>query len=180
MKKLLVVTLVLAMASIANAGMIDVVMEGYDDVDQSGTITASDIIYIDIYSNVLLDGYDLDLHVAGPGVLSEHSGGPTANHQTGMMWFYSGIASNGIAQMMDAWLMGSSQVGFLIGGLAIHCEGEGDVLVDLTIGQGATREYGTGYILQEGDLTDLVITQVPEPMTIALLGLGGLFLRRRK
>ena len=32
----------------------------------------------------------------------------------------------------------------------------------------------------EADLGDLTLYTVPEPMTIALLGLGGLFLRRRK
>ncbi|MHC4634756.1 MAG: hypothetical protein ACYSYU_06025, partial [Planctomycetota bacterium] len=93
MKKLLVVTLVLAIASLANAGMIDVVMESYDDVDQSGSITESDIIYIQIVSNVQagLDGYDLDLHVVGPGALSEHSGGPAENHVAGGIgWTYSG------------------------------------------------------------------------------------------
>jgi len=32
----------------------------------------------------------------------------------------------------------------------------------------------------EADFGDLIIYQIPEPMTVALLGLGGLFLLRRR
>lgn len=180
MKKILVLLMVLGMSSWAYAGMIDVVIDGYDDNDQSGDISPSDLIYIKItvgdgYGGS--GGYDLDLHVSGPGTLQEVDGGPTANHQMGMgMWVYSGIANNSIDRMVEVSM--GSMPGDLIWGLAIHCDGEGDVLVDLTL-NGTTRVDGV--VLTEADLGDLVIKQVPEPMTIALLGLGGLLaLRRRK
>ena len=48
-----------------------------------------------------------------------------------------------------------------------HCDGPEDVLVRLI-------DYDTGAVL------DSLLIHQPEPMTIALLGLGGLFLRRRK
>jgi hypothetical protein len=187
MKKILVLLLVLGMASWAHAGLINVVMTGYDDNDGSGDITASDIVYIAIAlpDGVSSDGYDLDLHVSGPGALQEVNGGPGPNHAAGIgMWEYSGIANNGIAQMAEVHLMGTWIGQDLIWGLAIHCEGRGNVLVDLTLNGGtrADPEGGNNWQnLTEADLGDLTIVQVPEPMTIALLGLGSLLaLRRRK
>ena len=187
MKKCLILLLVLGMASWAHAGLINVVMSGYDDLDQSDSITESDIVYIEIWlaNGATSDGYDLDLHVYGPGTLMEVDGGPNANHQMGVgMWAYSGIVDNDIAQMTEAHLFGQfNSATALIGGLAIHCDGEGDVLVDLTLKAARVDpEGGDAYQnLTEADLGDLTIAQVPEPMTIALLGLGGLLaLRRRK
>jgi len=39
---------------------------------------------------------------------------------------------------------------------------------------------GAGDVLISYDGTNTIVTGIPEPMTIALLGLGGLFIRRRK
>jgi len=49
-----------------------------------------------------------------------------------------------------------------------HCDGPGIVTISLI-------DSGTG-----ATIDTITVTQVPEPMTVALLGLGGLFLRRRK
>jgi hypothetical protein len=184
MKKILVLLMVLGMVSWANAGLINVV-GNHVDKNGNGLIDESDIIEISIElaPGASSDGYDLDLHVSGPGTLAESAGG--IQHAPGIgMWMYSGIAGNGIAQMTEVHLMGNWVDQALIWGLEIHCDGLGDVLVDLTLNGGtrADPEGGTAYQdLTEADLGDLVIVQVPEPMTIALLGLGGLLaLRRRK
>jgi len=59
----------------------------------------------------------------------------------------------------------------IMDGLVFHCEEPTDVIITL-------EEYlGAGeYAL----LDQIIVHQIPEPITIGLLGLGGLFLRRRK
>jgi len=48
-----------------------------------------------------------------------------------------------------------------------HCDGPGIVVITLLDTDGVV-------------LDTITVSQIPEPMTVALLGLGGLFLRRRK
>jgi len=61
--------------------------------------------------------------------------------------------------------------GTLVDSIIFHCEGTGPVLIRMI------------YWDENGELQDydtLEISQIPEPITIGLLGLGALFLRRRK
>jgi hypothetical protein len=111
------------------------------------------------------------------------------------------IVDNAIAKMSGGVLEGvvkgnedgGAGAGVLMWNLFIHCEEYGPVTVDLTLqdinsryanysNMGGTDAYppDSWTPLLESDLGDLVIHQIPEPMTIALLGLGGLFLRRRR
>ena len=85
MKKLLALMLVLGMASLANATVIDVVVAGPGSEGHMGTSTdplaPSEVIEIKIVLNYnpvgtpppqdgyLLSSIDLDLHVSGPGTL---------------------------------------------------------------------------------------------------------------
>lgn len=56
--------------------------------------------------------------------------------------------------------------GTLVDGIVFHCDGQGNVVISLFDG--------------DGNLLDsVVIQQTPEPITLALLGLGGLFIRRK-
>jgi len=156
--------------------------------------------------------YDLDLHVTGPGVLGSYicsfsyvneDGdtvtdsrlGPGASYEPGNhiddtaqggFWVFSGIAGNNIAQMMDGrvsgWWGSSSSARDMVWALNIHCEGAGDVLVDLTLHGDTQVKQGSGgtpFLITNDNLGDLVIHQIPEPATVALLCLGGLLLRKK-
>ena len=71
-----------------------------------------------------------------------------------------------------------ADVGPLLNGLQIdeilfHCEGLNDAVIELWM----SPNYGAGTYRLEDSVT---INQIPEPMTMALLGFGALLLRRRK
>ena len=162
------------------------------------------------YDGYVLDTLAVDLHVSGPGTLSA----VMATSKTGDYYVPLGhhvdlgtygqsdplIVGNSIALISGGsmgYIMGDDGVGgpavpptALIWNLWIHCDGPGDIVVDLTVA-GTTRywdysnaandgPFGTSNIAVEADLGDLTIYQVPEPATIALLGLGSLFLMRRR
>ncbi len=222
MKKVLVLMLVLGLASMASATVIDLVAV---DVGQSagrtGTVEnplqPSDVIGIKLvlnhnpypgsgypsYDGYLLSSMDLDLHVAGPGSMDAGTWDKTHENP---VWQYNPLLSpfvvndnnpwfeigNGLDQITAVSLAGvSANQGAvdLMWDLLLHCDGEGIVTLDLTLnGLSEYAEYQTPgggpypewTAMVEGDLGDLVIHQIPEPMTLALLGLGGLFLRLRK
>jgi hypothetical protein len=172
------------------------------------------------YDGYFTDSVGLDLHVSGPGTLSvpgifdknqDRIGDDLMHHSEFGAWSQSGIndgtpggyvpmvVDNGIAKMAGGVLTGGIRydedggggAGVLIWNLFLHCDGFGEVLVDLTIQDPASRyspywkpstdaPYPEWQALLASDLGDLTIYQVPEPMTICLLGIGGFFLRRRR
>ena len=161
------------------------------------------------YDGYILSSMDLDLHISGPGSLDAGTygkQGPNWQANPGLSPFgvvdADGDISNGLDQISGVALtpVGPDLAGAVPEGvdlmwdLLLHCDGIGDVVIDLTLNgltEYAVWSNGTGTgpseipqsvweAATENDLGDLVIHQIPEPMTVALLGLGGLFLRRRK
>jgi hypothetical protein len=211
--------LVLGMASMASATVIDVVAVGTGSLGNAGTSTdplyESETIDIAIvlrnvpgsspigssYDGYVLSSMDVSLTVTGPGTLSELGTTKATKlaHSAGFgAWAEPepAIVGNAIAYM--AGTSASATYGIpaaygadvdLVWNLVLHCTGEGYVTLDLAIN--GTTEYAdytkSGGVPSEdwktatnSDLGDLVIHQIPEPVTIALLGLGGLLLRRRR
>lgn len=152
------------------------------------------------YDGYAIIGMDLDLHVSGPGSLEvgqidlKGTLFDDLQHHDGFgVWSESSplIVDNQIAKLKGGALPGSEpRAGeVLVYNLFIHCEGIGNVLVELTLGAegGKYKDFTPGPLvdppvidLLEGDLGELVIHQIPEPMTLGLLALGGLGLLRRR
>jgi len=166
MKKLLILMLVLGLASSASAlvvtldpsgdqplgaGLYDVyVVSDSDTANYEYLVGLTDSTYGSITSVTALSKAGQDVIVASYG--------------DGMGYFdVFGIESLDMSDPFDSILAGNQfQIAVTYTGAAV---GE-----DLTL------------LLMDGNLTTLDSTtfQIPEPMTIALLGLGGLFLLRRR
>ena len=169
MRKLLILTMVLGMASLASA---TVVVSGPTDVVAGNTYSYS-------LSGTSADtaGYAGYVYVDYPGnpggaVLS--SVGMNTTNLTGTLSLY------GTTYLPDGFLF-----------VAANAPAATEVFAgewftfDMTIPAGAAVDdvfgidilNGSWSVVQDGALA---LTVVPEPITMALLGLGGLFLRRRK
>ncbi len=189
MKKLIVFLAILAMVNVASAGVIDIVVSSLngqtitptkeitimpsDTVDMQITFTAPDTEYA--------FGLGSIINVTGPATLDISQTVRHADYDstlelkgTNPPWIVEG----------GTWLgpQGTGQPVSLVTNLLLHCDGKGLVTVGLmddpVFGSYVSDaqwnpvdwSYGTG----------VVIHQVPEPMTLTLLGLGSLFLARRK
>jgi hypothetical protein len=177
MKKILILLLVLGLASSANAALTLVSSDG-DTLDPAGAAYPS-ATRIGIYNDTAAAGQGqitvLAFSAAEPGAwvgtdetfYSPPSLGPGGTSQ------YYGVIDFGMGPM-DTWYSDAAPASpdpYGIGTLVdygFNCTGMGTVTILLLAQDLAT------------ELDRLTITQIPEPMTIALLGLGSLFLLRRR
>jgi len=172
MKKVLVLALVLSMASMANAAL----TLSATDTDLLPSETA--ILSISGDGQTLPGMFFLGVLVDGPGSLD--IGSATVLY-LGSDASLSVMDDPDIAavlvvnnpfvgvSLMDVPPPGTEQkplIDLLVDGIVFHCDGPGDVIVNL--------------FDIDGVLLSSVTIQQPEPITIGLLGLGALFLRRRK
>jgi hypothetical protein len=179
MKKVLITLLVLGLASAANAGLIlgangeaaGPEIDVMDVVQVWGVdpVPANAAVYLAVYGNLSIDGGS----VAYAGNLSSYQnleeyalaiGYPDGAALLADFEAFglTGIVDLGAATLADGSATPAPLTGLLIDGITMAGEGGRIDLLDDALG-----------------VMDSV-TVVPEPMTIALLGLGGLFLRRRK
>ena len=172
MKKLLILSLVLGIASLASAG-IELSLDGATPAPEEITINVSDTVKIDLHAGAEnVDAYiDIYFQSAGNYALSNATMGPViADFQSSYdlvdgniygldMWEYA-VASS--------WAPATDKVAGEIFSFDLHCLGEGDVIIELLDASLAVVDTITIHQI------------VPEPATMGLLALGGLFLRRRK
>jgi len=196
MKKLLVLALVLSMASVASAAL-QLSINGNKTMSEI-TITASDNLNLDVWTNAdiqMLAGWDFLLVCTSNGAIDYHTGnkvhpdsGVGFNKLGNAHWFLG--TSSGILPVSEeglggyAWGMDEqtdengdplpsiATGSVLLDQYAFHCEAEGDVTIKL-------YTVNTAYTALALRDTAVIHQLIPEPITLTLLGLGGLFLRRR-
>ena len=187
MKKLLILVLVLGLASIAGATNLDKLIQlsvnGQPAPDEI-TIQPSEWITLDI---MLADGYAMDTMELDLEIISLGGSGhivvpdPPESIVVGSgfeSWsvVVGGVTPSGIGTIA-AMSMGQVE-GKLVDYIEFHCDSIGDVMVKIT-NAGTNNIIGVGVVDEEA-MGSIIIHQIPEPATIALLSLGGLLLRRRK
>jgi hypothetical protein len=179
MKKFVVLAMVLAISGVAGAALsVNFVGVDRDLVAPGMQVLPSDTVTMQIISTnefwnialfMIATGGPSSVNIANATVV-----GNPANPLTGAL----GVVDYSGAMPDTTWILYADMAkpvipapaitnGVVVDGISFHCDGSGDVniqLVDLS----ASIEYGT-----------FTIQQIPEPMTLGLLSLGGLFLRRR-
>jgi hypothetical protein len=199
MKKLLALVLVLGMASLAAANF-QLSVNGQPAPDEI-TLEPSDWIEIDMD---WVEGYQVNFDIAL--VLSNDLASfklpywVQDNPLVGHWENFRGVANYtllaiapfqtiepqqiriGASMAAGAFVQGPAKI---FDGVMLHCDGEGDVILDLVVVDPAgTTSYAPDFSIinyDNGQVLDrLVIHQIPEPMTMALLGIGGLALIRRR
>jgi hypothetical protein len=186
MKKLLVLMLVFGMTSMASA-VLQISVHNYPPGGETWDplnppeseiwIGTGQYLQLDVWTTTTIDsgvgeGYFLLGVLPAEGTLS---GGVSKWPNESGVNYYSGLGDNYLPGGEKGDLLTiatfSPITGTVFDEILFYCVGAGDAVVHL---------YETDWTTPT--LLDTVIIHqvVPEPMTIALLGLGGLFLRRRK
>lgn len=174
MKKTLVLILVMAIASTANAALTLVSSEG-DTLDPTGW-SRPNVTQIGIYNDTAAPGQGVITYLTVPDVdPGEWTGNANiyAPPSLGGTNTYYGVLDLGAGDI-DIWesdLKVNSTDPYGIGVLAdfeFICTGLGVMTITLLADDLVTV------------IDQITISEVPEPMTFVLLGLGGLFLHRRK
>jgi len=189
MKKLIVLMLILGVTSWANAALLISVDGVVDPPDSQVTLVESQHAVIDIWS----DGGEPQSPVAVALIVQDKGMLDATNAQMLYQGSLSDVYNIEEPELSD-WIAGLAECGYpgvtsvvlteladgavpplpitegkVVDLIDFHCTGEGEAILTLLDPDDPTHVYDTQ-----------VIHQVPEPATIALLGLGGLFLVRRR
>jgi hypothetical protein len=195
MKKILALLLVLAVAQVASAGFM-ISVNGVPNPTAPVVLAPSGHATIDIHG-VGNTGATTELYLVcqGPGMLAggtivypgtfpvpcEISTKSAAAYEAGWEgWLWGGeVGETGFGLLGVTWatyaVIGSTVNpqpllnGLLADGIDFHCEAVGPVTLSLW-------SFGETYVLYDTQ----EIIQTPEPITMSLLGLGGLALIRRR
>ena len=184
MKKLLVLAMILSLTAMANAMVLQISVNGDPDpVDSEITVAPSDELILNIHTP---DGYTTgsDVYWAlvvleGPGTINPQSGivikGPAPDGSELLPYeswgpYFPQPGTSGVTGSIISYSAPTAPAGVYFDDILFHCEGEGDVVIQLV----STPDFGTCTVEDT-----LIIHQIPEPATIALLCLGGLLIRKK-
>jgi hypothetical protein len=179
MKKLMSILLVLAMTSVASAVVIDL-----GPVTGPGSAgdpaEASENVVIPVYGDGIMLTLDLVLDVdSGNGSLVGAVGTADA---ASYGWDTSLSFDPDVSATQAEFGMGNfgGNQNAPMGYFLLHCDGYGDVVVSLSLGTKFGGSGDSGFNPPTIGTGTITVHQIPEPMTVALLGLGGLALLRRR
>jgi hypothetical protein len=191
MKKLLVLLVVLGFVSASSASVVGAVV----DIQIAGggheiTVTPSDTINLVITYNDTTNhsmwNLGVLINVVGQtATLGDMSTGLVFNSalDTTMKTVVQSPPRIVIPALMTAgWgPVGTGSDLVVVSGITMHCDAIGDVVVTLSDYAGDPSSWtDTSDMFSVMYGNGVIIHQVPEPMTLMLLGLGSLFLVRRK
>jgi len=178
MKKMLILMLVLGAVPVASAMQLQIGVDGVlPPSNRTITLAPSGTASLSIYSP---DGYqqgDLDVYfglVCAPATGTLTGGTvhiPPAPDGTLMLYddLSPFFGNPGVYGQLFSYAVNGT-IGTYIDGITFHCEG----------GTNAVLQLWTTFDFETYNLADqTTITQIPEPATMVLLGLGGLLLRKR-
>lgn len=168
MKKLLAITLVLGLASAASALVVNVDATGTEpyQVMKGETLTFSLTSGGEAYSGLLALPNPLEASIAGTEIPGNRGGLGfllTPADIGADFWYFSaagGPGSEPVANQPHFTFTYTAEDDFSL--VTLHLLNEDETPIS------------------GSNLTSITIQNTPEPMTLGLLGLGGLFLRRRK
>ena len=174
MKKLLVLMMVLGMASLANAALV-LSVNGQEAPDEI-TLAPSDWIELDVH---LSEGHTLtafELLIVLNSDQGTLDSSPIEFPETWTFAPYIKTSSPALVEVTGGDSFPKNGPLVVLQGVMFHADGPDSLLISL-ITTGDT--IVDGETIQAGVVQDVIIAHIPEPMTMVLLGLGAVMLRRK-